>query len=380
MPCHILRSALSTPLLAALLLAGCPTGPDDNDGASDSTVDVLWIVDSSNSMHQDQQNLQASYGSMLDAVAASGVAVDYQMGVTTTQSMPCQHDVAAFADCADSCGNTGRLRGLDNADQDTSLPPTFLRPGDPDLEADFQALVDVGIYGSTEEHGLWVLAETICASLELPYASDFTDWNTDTPHQCSGGSWDMGDPLAGFCHCLPPVSEDYNIDAGGERFLRGQGTLMAVIVSDEGDFTPLMGTNAWPWSVQACDLSRPGSPWPSEIQDSCAGNPAALCENYCKLDLFLQFFSALDQEVVISVIGPGAALTPDGPNAGLIDVFCNEQNSALVMAEFYLWAAYLTGGIYRPMNEWNDVQECMEDADYDEVMGDLGQLLVDLGG
>ncbi len=380
MPSHPTRSAWALALLLApgLLAPGCPVALDDDDDDSESTVDVLWIVDSSNSMHQDQQALQASYGSMLDAVAASGVDVDYQMGVTTTQSMPCEYDAAAFADCADSNGNTGRLRGLGNLDQDTSLPPTVLRPGDPDLETDFQALVDVGIYGSTEEYGLWVLAQTICASLGLPYGTDFTDWGTDSPHECSGAGWDMNDPLAGFCRCLPPEAVDYNADVNGDRFLRDPGTLMAVIVSDEGDFTPMMGSNAWPWSIQGCDLSRPDSPWPTEIQDLCVANPASLCPTYCKLDLFLQFFDALDQRVVISVIGPGAALTPDGPNAGLVDVFCNDQNSTVTMVEFYLWAAYLTGGIYAPMNEWNDTLECLEDADYDDVMGELGQLLVSL--
>ncbi len=358
-----------------LLVPGCPTGPADDD--DDGGVDVLWIVDSSNSMHEKQEALKTSYPSMLDRVEAAPSPVDYRMGGTTTQSRPCDHDPTAFADCEDSRGNTGRLRGLGNSGQDTGDPPTFLGPTDPDLVGDFQALVDMGVYGATEEYGLFVLSQAICASLELPHASDFTDWATDAPHTCSGANWDLGDPLAGFCRCLPPEATDYNVDAGGARFLEGQGTLMVVIVSDEGDFTPMMGDQAWPWDVSGCDLSRAGSPWPSEIQATCAANPAALCSNYCKLDLFLQFFDTLEQRVVISVLGPGATLTPDGPSAGLVDVFCNDQNSMVTMIEFYLWAAHLTGGIYAPLR--TEDGDCLEDAEMDGVMQDLGDLLVSLG-
>ena len=364
--------------MATLLLGstGCNEQPpygDDDDGAV-SAVDVVWIVDSSNSMHGKQQALKAAFSAMLDALDASGVDVDYQMGVTTTQSRPCQFDPTAFADCQDSHGTAGRLRGLDNAGGDTSHPPTCLRPGDPGLDTDFQTLVDVGIYGATEEYGLWVMAEAICASLELPHDSDFADWGQDTAYECDGSEWDPSHEWAEFCRCQPGEHHDYNVDDTGTRFLRDDAALMVVIVSDEGDFTPLMGATEWPWDVSDCAI---GEPWPQGIQQQCAGNPEALCLNYCKLDRFLRFFGTLDRPVVISVIGPGAQLVSDG-DTYWTEVDCNDQNSSLAMIEFYLWAAELTGGVYAKIVEWDG--ECSEDPDFGPVMADIAQLMVDLVG
>ncbi len=368
--------ALPACLLAvAVLVGGCEEEPDE---VVPSTVDVVWIVDNSNSMHQDQQALADHAGTLFDHVDGAGFDVDYRMGVTTTQSRPCAHDETTFDDCEDCRGNTGRLRGLGNVGQDTSQPPTVLVPGAADNAADFAAMVDMDIYGATEEYGLWVLVQAICASLHLPYDTDFLDWATDTPYECSGANWNAADPLASMCHCLPPVAEDYNIDADGQRFLRGQGTLMAVIVSDEGDYTPNMGTVEWPWDLSGCDLSRPYSPWPSDIVTNCGGSPANLCTNYCKLDVFLQFFEALDQQVIISVLGPGATLIPDGPYAGQVELYCGDQASQVTMAEFYLWAAYLTDGIYRPLT----VEEggCIDQAEWEDIIGDLGTMIANLGG
>ncbi len=336
-------------------IGGCKdTDPDPNPEESPyltGEVDVLWIVDNSNSMSQDQAHLAAGLPTFLDDLAANAPDLDYRMGLTTTQALPCAEDEAAFEECKDSLGNTGRLRGLTNAGNDTDEAPTILSPTSPDLMAGMQALIDVGISGSTREVGLWTTALAACASLPLPYPTDFVDWDEDSPLECGGASWDLSDPLAEFCHCLPPEVVDYNTDSGGDRFLRDDADLAVIIVSDEGDYTPMMGIWDTGWDLSGCTI---GDPWPISIQQSCASQPDLICADFCKLDRFLDFFDELDRRVVISVIGPDAELVEDDDGNFMVQVACNPQNVGIEMMAFYLWAAKLTGGVYAPATIYDE--------------------------
>ena len=402
-------------------------------------VDILWLVDNSQSMLDNQDNLRTNFACFINELSgvvdkdqpckvASDCPTDdagvyyacacgfcesppdagkletisdalllyedflgdptkflnYQMGITTTQSRPCADDPTAFADCIDSVGNTGRLRGLGNTGNDTSHAPTFLTPDTEDLAADFSALVDVGIDGATEEYGLWVVAETICASLDLQKDSDFDPTNgIDTMLDCDhedgepyGDPWQDTDTLYDFCSCFPQSIYDYNIDGAGTRFMRDSSTLVVILVSDEGDYTPNMGTDTWPWPIDDCVID---DPWPLEVQDACQDAPTVSCENYCKIDFFLDFFAALDRRVVFAIIGPGAELKTDQLGNITTDVFCNDQNSSVAMLEFYLWASELTGGLYAPVDVLADgnEHECT-DADFADVLADLGKLVSNL--
>ncbi len=370
-------------------------------------VDVLWLVDSSNSMAQDQTNLAHSFGAFINELAAPTTGdegeeelieldtiadailvynqflanrtqfLNYQMGITTTQSAPCADDPTAFDGCEDSTGNTGRLRGLGNSGQDVSHAPTFLVPDSETLIPDFQALVDVGIEGATEEYGMWVTALTICNSLELPFASDFEDNGSDTLWECSGTNWDLTHPWAPFCRCIPPEFEDYNVasnDGIETRFLRDNSTMVVVVVTDEGDFTPNMGANSWPWDITDCTIE---DPWPAEVQDACEGAPDVICTNFCKIDIFLDFFQTIDRRVVFAVIGPGAELKTDQQGNITTEAICNDQNSSIAMLEFYLWGSELTGGLYAPINVRDENDVCV-DANFDETLGDLGRLVSNL--
>ena len=304
------------------------------------------------------------------------------MGVTTTQSRSCANDPTAFENCTDSVGNTGRLRGLGNSGDDTSHPPTFLKPDTESLVPDFQALVDVGVYGATEEYGMWVVAEAICASLDMPFDSDFDEGAGDLIYDChpegeGTENWNDTATLYEFCSCYPGNLYDYNIDEADVRFMRDNSTLVVIIVSDEGDYTTNMGAAEWPWSIEECEI---GTPWPLEIQDACSGNPQVLCENFCKLDVFLEFFAAMDRRVVFAIIGPGAELKVDQQGNITTEAPCNAQNSSVQMMEFYLWAAELTGGLYAPIDVLVDgsEHECT-DADFNQTLSDLGQLVMNLG-
>lgn len=231
-------------LMGLALILGCDGSGDDDTERIPGKADILWIVDSSNSMQQDQENLQASFSDFINELEETinselGNPDLYQMGVTTTQSLPCEYDPNAWTNCMDSVGNMGRLRSLANAGQDTSHPPNFLRPDSETLIEDFQTLVSVGVDGSTAEYGLWVTAEAVCASLAMPDDSDF-DWDSgETIYECDGDNWNDNHPWADFCRCLPQDLYDYNINEERQRFLRDGATLVVVIVSDEGDYPPV---------------------------------------------------------------------------------------------------------------------------------------------
>lgn len=334
-------------------------------------VDILWIVDSSNSMAGNQADLATAIPSFVDTLDSS--AVDYQLGVTTTQANPCDQDPDAFAGCLDAVGTAGRLRGLANSGPDTSHPPTILRPADPSVVSDLQALVDVGVDGSSVEYGLWTAALAICASLDLPYDSDFVDWDTDTAYECSGTNWDRSHDWADLCRCLPPDLRDYNADSAATRFLRDDAALMIVVVSDEGDATPMLGAGSWPWDLSGCALEEP---WPQSVQDRCAADPAGLCANYCKLDRFLAFFESLQRDVVVATVSVCADLDLDDEWGQYLTTFCcSDHNPAIEDMEFYLLSPELTGGIYHPIDLVEDGVPCAEDS-VGPALVDLAQLVI----
>ncbi len=410
------------PLLALLTIAGglcaVPSGLGCNDyellihdhfaqASFSNRVDVLWVVDNSHSMAQDQLNLQESFGSFIDAMAAPAVTddegeaveldsltdtvsvyeeflkdrtrfLDYQMGVTTTQSLPCNLDPQSGTGCEDSVGTAGRLRSLFNNGNDVAAPPTFLYPDSPRLAEDFRALVDVRINGSAEEHGLWVAVETICASLELPFDSDLDPATLDPDFpdyaSCDAELWPDDHPWTEFCGCIPQEHHDYNIDGNGQRFLRDDSTLLVVIVSDEGDYTTNMGYLEWPWDISDCIL---GGAWPNDVREECGDKPDQLCPEACKIERFMDFFDTVDRRVVFAVIGPGVEFEIDDDGNRQTTVECNDQNSTTESLETYLWATELTGGFYAPIAEREDGGECTE-AIFDDHLSRLGDLVSNL--
>ena len=396
-------------------------------------VDILWQVDSSNSMAGNQANLQTSFDCFINQLAGSGGqtscdtdtdcpaggtcnpcgycdvdeeplelntlsdAIDvyeqflgnrtqflnYQMGVTTSQATPCANDPDAYAGCEDSVGNTGRLRSLANAADDVSHPPTFLYPDSETLVEDFKNLVNVGVDGSNVEYGFWVSTLAICASLDLPFDSDFTDWGSDTLFTCSGTNWDLSHPWAPFCRCLPQEFYDYNVvvDENGDerRFLRDNSTLVVIAVTDEGDSTPHLGTAEWPWADEIEADCVIGEPWPVSVQEQCENATSITCENYCKIEYFLDFYESIDRRVVFAVMGPGAELNTDQQGNVTLTSVCNDQNSSPQELEFYLWGAELTNGMYAPIDVpiSGDTAPC-EDADFNQALSDLGRLVSNL--
>jgi hypothetical protein len=123
--------------LASVALAGCPrddiqdTLPpgvrvDAFSQVAVTKVDVLWVVDNSGSMAQEQENLGRNFGRFFEFLAKA--KVDYHIAITTT----------------DLVADAGRLKGS----------PAVIDPNTPDPVAAFAANVKVGIDGSANEAGL----------------------------------------------------------------------------------------------------------------------------------------------------------------------------------------------------------------------------------
>jgi hypothetical protein len=122
-------------LLGALSVVGCSqdvlrslrTNTDEFTQSTAAKVDILWIVDNSESMAANQRGIGESFDSFINNLVASGV--DYHIGVTSM-------------DPADG----GRL----HSDQGK---PAIVEPTTPDPQGAFLADVKVGITGSRRERG-----------------------------------------------------------------------------------------------------------------------------------------------------------------------------------------------------------------------------------
>lgn len=130
----VTRAVLAAGLVA---LAGCPqdgireTLPpgarlDAFDQVAVNKVDVLWVVDSSGSMTQEQDNVARNFGKFFDFLAKA--KTDYHIAVTTTDVVTVQ----------------GRLQGN----------PAVIDPSTPNPIEAFAANVRVGTAGSANEAGL----------------------------------------------------------------------------------------------------------------------------------------------------------------------------------------------------------------------------------
>jgi hypothetical protein len=131
-------------LAAALAVAGVGTGCDDvpSDAIEDCSAsqvipgavatDILFVIDDSGSMAGEQATLQAGLATFISELAASPIANDYQIGVTTTS-------VVDFA-TADDGTSGGAL-----------VSPGIMHAGDANLVADFQNAVAVGTSGYSRE-------------------------------------------------------------------------------------------------------------------------------------------------------------------------------------------------------------------------------------
>ncbi len=128
-------------------------------------VDILWVVDDSVSMQNEQEQVAAGFEDFIDAL--QGDAIDFHLGVVTTDM---------------DLSNTGRGRLVGE--------PTVLTPED-DYVALFQERVLVGTDGSDKERGLQAALKALVsaegfvreeAGLAVIFVSDENDCSDDNAY------------------------------------------------------------------------------------------------------------------------------------------------------------------------------------------------------
>lgn len=125
------HSAATVPVAVPLTGTSDPNAvATDTFSQQPSPADVLFVVDNSYSMMEEQTNLGQNLGAFLSF--AQGQGVNYQIGITTTDTRP------------SPTGQAGELQGFTK----------IITPATPNKEQVFQSNVNVGINGAIDEMGL----------------------------------------------------------------------------------------------------------------------------------------------------------------------------------------------------------------------------------
>jgi len=119
---------------------------------TNSKVDILWIVDSSGSMREEQSYLGQNFSSFMSTLTTSNS--DFQVGVTTTDVcdsgnpslIPAPNRYCPTLDGQSSSHLRGSLVG--------TVGLRVLKPQTSNLQTKFLSYANVGINGSSFEHGL----------------------------------------------------------------------------------------------------------------------------------------------------------------------------------------------------------------------------------
>jgi len=255
-------------IVTACLVAACSGASksdddDDDDGGSDSAdtdavrdvfeqqvvdeLDIVWVIDNSASMADEQAKLQERASDFIAGIEAAGV--DFHIGVITTD--------------------------LDDLEQAALFvgSPTVITRDTPDYETVFRERLDVGIAGSEQEEGIDAAYSALSeprrsgpnggfhregASLMINYLSDEND--------CSdrGALFGIDDPDACYDRddLLVPVAElveDYRA------------------LTDSGP-TPLVNAIVGPEITEGCESSKPGQRY-WEMVSAFGGTQSSICDD-----------------------------------------------------------------------------------------------------
>jgi hypothetical protein len=176
------RHSILRGMATAAALAGAACGSAPPGAVTECAVtavvpgavktDILFVVDDSGSMAAEQANLATNFQVFIDALAASPVKNDFQIGITTTSidrnvgSGASATLAATFPATTTECPSgqnpnagqpypAGALVAMDAAGhQLTSSAGRILSAASPTLVQDFTRNVNVGVCGSGKEQGL----------------------------------------------------------------------------------------------------------------------------------------------------------------------------------------------------------------------------------
>lgn len=160
---------------------------------SEAKVDVLFVVDNSGSMMEEQQSLGQNFAAFLSS--ANQASVDYRIGVTTTGLDP---SPGGWSECPGGAqgGENGRLFPVDGSS------PRIISPATPNAAGVFATNTKVGVCHWNEQ-GL----DAAYRALADPLLYNLDDPRTSLPNDGNGG------------------------------FLREDAKLAIIVLSDEEDFS-----------------------------------------------------------------------------------------------------------------------------------------------
>lgn len=173
-------------------------------------LDILFVVDNSSSMREEQEKVAAQLTAFIDEVKKSGgVAQDFHVGVITT-SVYMHYELNGRRELVAYPNQAGKLQPVPELSADGGVRPgtgteRMLTGDDPELVEKFARLVQVGIWGSGHE--------TPFEAVRLALTPPLIDGSVELP---------LSDPSAG--------------NAG---FFRDRARLLVVVVSDEDDCSEL---------------------------------------------------------------------------------------------------------------------------------------------
>ena len=128
--------------------------PDAAPTAACDKMDILFVIDDSGSMGQEQDNLAANFPQFVSVLEsftnADGALIDYHVGVTTTgvsKSWSMQTIPGLPPISQSQSGDDGRLRGGASC----SMASGWLSRGDADVASKFSCAASVGTDGPTDE-------------------------------------------------------------------------------------------------------------------------------------------------------------------------------------------------------------------------------------
>jgi hypothetical protein len=241
------------------------------DGSN--AVDVLWVVDNSISMSEEQGLVAAGFESFIAALSYEGGALDLHIGVVTT-------------DVDDTNLDRGKLLGT----------PAWLTGTEANFAPEFRSRVRVGTSGSDFEQGLgaaWLALDTENngglndgflredANLALVFVSDEND--------CSNGGAFTNGSDAALCYDrqddLVPISEFVR------RFAKvplGEGRTVASAI-------------AGPPAADGCASSTPGPRY-----QTAADKLGGVFEDVCATD-----YTSLMDNVAAQILAPARVFTLD---------------------------------------------------------------------
>ena len=127
-------------------------GGGNVDALGCSKMDILFVIDNSGSMGEEQTNLVANFPTFIQVLDASGL--EYRVAVTTTARDYSYNMVTPFGSIPESTsGESGEML------KKGSMTKRWIDKGDPDVSGTFSTLANVGTSGSGDEMPLGAIRD-----------------------------------------------------------------------------------------------------------------------------------------------------------------------------------------------------------------------------